>query len=294
MNLGLGTVQFGLDYGVSNKQGMTPLDTVKEILELAHEAGVTALDTAALYGKSEEVLGAALLPEHGFNIISKTPQFKKLVINQNDALKLRESFEASLTKLGKQSIYGLLAHHADDLLAEDGERLMDEMLELKARGMVKKVGVSIYDGNQIDRILQRYSIDLVQLPINVIDQRLLVNGSLKALKKAGVEIHARSIFLQGLLLMPLEQVPDYFSPIKPVLSAYHDFLIANDMTPLQGALSFASACECIDSAILGVASVKDLNEILDAWQGMPKEVLDFSDYASDDERMINPAQWQLS
>lgn len=293
MKLGLGTVQFGLDYGVSNKQGMTPQAQVKEILEVAYEQGVAVLDTAALYGKSEEVLGASLLPIHDFNIVTKTPQFKKQKIDRNDALKLKECFEASLTKLGKQNIYGLLMHRADDLLAEGGEHLMEMMLELKAAGLVKKIGISVYDGDQIDRILEQYSIDIVQLPVNIFDQRLLVSGKIRALKNADVEIHARSVFLQGLLLMPLAQIPDYFAPLEPLLLQYHGLLSAYEMSPLQGALSFMKSCEDIGSIILGVSSMQDLIEILHAWQTTPEEKFDFNTYACSDERMINPALWQL-
>lgn len=293
MKLGLGTVQFGLDYGVSNKQGMTPLAEVKEIFKVAHDQGIALLDTATLYGKSEEVLGASLLPIHDFNIVTKTPQFKKQKIDRKDGLKLKECFEASLTKLGKQNLYGLLIHHADDLLTEGGEHLMEMMLALKASGLVKKIGVSVYKGDQIDRILELYTVDLVQLPINFLDQRLLISGKIRALKNANVEIHARSIFLQGLLLMPLEQVPDYFTPIKPLLLQYHSHLKAYEMSPLQGALSFMKGCEDIDSIILGVSSKKDLTEILQAWQTMPEETFRFHTYACSDERMINPALWQL-
>lgn len=294
MKLGLGTVQFGLDYGISNKHGMPPTNQVKEILAHAHESGIRVLDTAMLYGKSEEVLGVSLSPSHSFDIVTKTLQFKKPQINQNDAKKLTEAFEVSLTKLGKKSVYGLLIHHADDLLAKGGEYLMEAMLSLKASGAVKKIGVSVYDSNQIEQILERYSVDLVQLPINVFDQRLLMNGNLKALKNAGIEIHARSIFLQGLLLMPVEQMPDFFSPIKSLATSYNKFLSSHDITPLQGALSFAQQCEEIDSVILGVSSIDELTEIIAAWNSAPELNIDFSHYACADTRMINPAQWNLT
>ena len=294
MKLGLGTVQFGLDYGISNKHGMTPINQVKEILAHAHESGIRVLDTAMLYGKSEEVLGVSLSPSHSFDIVTKTLQFKKPQINQNDAKKLTEGFEASLTKLGRQSVYGLLIHHADDLLAKGGEYLMEAMLSLKASGAVKKIGVSVYDSNQVEQILEKYSIDLVQLPINVFDQRLLINGNLKALKNAGIEIHARSIFLQGLLLMPVEQMPDFFSPIKPLAASYNKLLSTHDITPLQGALSFAQQCEEIDSVILGVSSINELTEIIAAWSSVSEQKIDFSHYACTDSRMINPAQWNMT
>lgn len=291
MRLSLGTVQFGLDYGISNSQGRTTRDEVCRILELAAREGIAVLDTATLYGTSEEALGDCLPASHGFKVVTKTPHFRTSKITPEDALQLGSVFNNSLRKLGQRQVYGLLVHHADDLLAEGGEHLMGAMLELKAKGQVAKVGVSVYDGDQIDRILDKYDIDLVQVPVNVFDQRLLVSGKLAALKKAGVEVHARSLFLQGLLLMPLERVPDYFASIKQKVQDYQAYLQASRLSLIQGALAFASSCKEIDDAILGVCSVEELRGILDAWHSLPQSTHDFSRFACRDERMINPALW---
>lgn len=294
MKLGLGTVQFGLDYGVSNTQGRTPRDEVARILELAQSDGITVLDTAALYGSSEEVLGESLPADHVFKIVTKTIQFRREKITREDALHLSSVFNDSLHKLRQDKVYGLLAHHADDLLAEGGEHLMEVMLDLKSRGLVEKIGVSMYNSEQIDRILDRYTIDLVQVPINVFDQRLLVGGKLKQLKTSGIEIHARSLFLQGLLLMPIEHIAEYFAPLKQQITAYHAYLQSHGLSLLQGALAFAASCKEIDEGILGVCSTQELRGTLDAWQGLPRQVLDFSGFACSDERMINPALWKLA
>ena len=294
MKLALGTVQFGLDYGIANTQGKTPCDEVARILELAKHEGIAVLDTAALYGSSEEVIGDCLPASHGFRIVTKIPQFRKTQITPEDALHLSSTFTDSLRKLGQHQVYGLLVHHADDLLADGGEYLMDAMLELKAEGKVAKVGVSVYDGAQIDHLLDRYTIDLAQVPVSVFDQRLLTAGKLAALKNRGVEIHARSLFLQGLLLMPLERIADYFAPIKQHIRNYQTYLQEKRISLLQGALAFASACKEIDEAVVGVSSAAELRGILDAWHGLPQEPLDFSGFACNDECMINPALWQQS
>lgn len=291
MNLSLGTVQFGLDYGISNTQGKTTRDEVVRILELAAHEGIAVLDTAALYGISEEVLGDCLPVSHGFKVVTKTPYFRKAQITPEDALHLGSIFTNSLQKLGQRKVYGLLAHHANDLLAEGGERLMDVMLDLKTRGLVDKVGVSVYDGEQIDRIVERYTIDLVQLPINVFDQRLLGSGKLVQLKASGIEIHARSLFLQGLLLMPIDRIAEHFAPLKRQISAYHAHLQSHGLSLLQGALAFAASCKEIDEGILGVCSTHELRGILNAWHGLSQKAFDFTEFACSDERMINPALW---
>lgn len=294
MKLGLGTVQFGLDYGVSNTQGRTPRDEVAYILGLAKSAGVSVLDTAALYGSSEEALGENLPADQSFKIVTKTAQFRRAKITSEDAQHLSNVFNDSLRKLGQNKVYGLLVHHADDLLAEGGEYLMEVMLVLKSRGLVEKIGVSMYSGEQIDRTLERYAIDLVQVPVNVFDQRLLVGGKLKQLKTSGIEIHARSLFLQGLLLMPVAHIAEYFAPLKKKIAAYHTYLQSQGLTMLQGALAFAASCQEIDEGILGVCSAQELRGILDAWHTLPQKPLDFGEFACSDERMINPSLWKLA
>ena len=107
---------------------------------------------------------------------------------------------------GRGNVYGLLAHHADDLLVPGGRRVFEEMQRLLEEGLVRKIGVSVYSGQQIDSILELYTPDIVQLPLNLFDQRLLESGHLEKLKRRGVEIHARSVFLQGLLLIEPDQV----------------------------------------------------------------------------------------
>lgn len=294
MKIGLGTVQFGLDYGVSNINGKTSYEEVTRILKFAQRAGIAVLDTAVLYGTSEQVLGNSLEESHQFKIVTKTPAFKKFQIDLEDALWLQKAFAESLRKLGQRKVYGLLVHHVDDLLADGGQYLMDAMLELKAQGQVVKVGVSVYNSKQIDQVLEKFEIDLIQVPVNVFDQRLIVDKKLELLKSRGIEIHARSIFLQGMLLMPLETVNDYFVPLKQHIMAYQQYLKTKQLSLLQGALAFASKCEEIDQLILGVCSVAELSGILDAVRNLPQEQLDFSGFATRDEHMINPALWKLS
>lgn len=294
MNIGIGTVQFGLDYGIANKQGKTSHEEVVRILEYAQSESVKVLDTASLYGTSEEVLGDCLVDSHQFKIVTKTPAFKKAKIILEDALHLRSNFEGSLHKMGQDKVYGLLIHHADDLLAEGGEYLMEAMLELQAQGKIAKLGVSVYIGEQIDRILDKFKINLIQLPVNVFDQRLIAGGQLSLLKSNGIEIHARSIFLQGLLLMPLEQIADYFEPMKQRIRNYQQYLKSSHLSLLQGALAFASMCKEIDHAIIGVCSLKELQEIMGALRSLPQQQLDFSRFAYQDEQMINPALWKLT
>ncbi|MDE0926435.1 MAG: aldo/keto reductase [Methylophilaceae bacterium] len=293
MNIGLGTVQFGLDYGVSNQNGIPSSDAVSSILNLASDKNIQVLDTAALYGNSEDILGAALVADHPFKIVTKTPHFNKLKIESVDATTLTDRFYESLNKTKQTALYALLIHHADDLLADGGERLMNAMLMLKDAGLVEKIGVSVYNEQQIDQILERFTIDIVQLPVNVLDQRLLANGKLNMLKSLGVEVHARSVFLQGILLMEVNDLPKHFETVRELLTKYHDFLTQNKMTKVQGALSFAKSCVAIDHIILGVSSLPELEELTGSWRSLADIQLDFSEYACDNALILNPSNWKL-
>ncbi len=290
--MGLGTAQFGMDYGISNRSGQNSLDEVRQILEEAQTLGINMLDTSPNYGNSEEVLGQCLSDNNDFNIITKTPVFDEKIITQKSGDILAEYCECSLEQLGCNTLYGLLVHHAENLLSPGGEYLAKSLMELKSRGLVTKIGVSVYNSNQIDSVLNIFKPDIIQLPINLFDQRLINSGHLRKLKKQNIEIHARSIFLQGLLLMEHEKLPDFFEPIKNNLVGYFGFLKENKISPQTAALNFVKNIEEIDYIILGVNSVNHLRENMVAYQ---KEAdIDCSEFAISDEKFINPALWEIS
>jgi aryl-alcohol dehydrogenase-like predicted oxidoreductase len=292
LKIALGTVQFGVNYGISNKVGKTPQAEVSAILSAARGNGVSVIDTASLYGDSEAVLGQSLPPNSGFKIVTKTPQFAGQTLIESDAQQLEDTLRASLAKLGTASVYGLLIHRADDLLLPGGDLLMARLLRLKQNGLVSKVGVSVYSGQQIDRVLERFPIDLIQLPINVLDQRLLQSGHLQKLKRAGVEIHARSAFLQGLLLMEQQEIPGYFDSERGRLESYHRFIREQGLTPLQAALGFVTGIPEIDQVVCGVNDARQLREICEAAQ-IEVDYRAFADFAIADEAIVNPALWKL-
>ena len=292
MKVALGTVQFGVSYGISNKAGKTSQAEVGAILATAESYGIRVIDTASLYGDSEAVLGRSLPLNSCFKIVTKTPQFAKKILDESDAQHLEDTLRSSLTKLGRASVYGLLIHRAEDLFGRGGDLLVDRLLRLKQNGLVSKVGVSVYSGRQIDQVLELFPIDLIQLPINVLDQRLLQSGHLQKLKCAGVEIHARSVFLQGLLLMAQKEVPDYFDGARERLESLHRLIKERELTPLQAALGFVSGIPEIDQVICGVNNAQQFREI---WEAAQVEVdsKEFADFAIADESIVNPVLWQL-
>lgn len=292
MKLGLGTAQFGMKYGTFNKNGTVQENEVNLILSNSSNLGITYLDTAAMYGESERILGRILPVNHCFNIITKTPHFNSSCVSKEDISELLTTFTKSLNNLGLQSIYGILIHNANDLLLKNAEMLFEAMEFLKHSKLVKKIGVSVYTSNQIEQVFNKFPLDIVQAPVSILDQRLIKGGSLKQLKKTGVEVHARSIFMQGLLLTDPKSLHPYFSDISERLLAYHNYIRKVDLTPIQAAVGFVKTLHEIDVAIVGVETAIQLFEIADSLN-KTWPVCDFEQFATENENIINPILWKL-
>lgn len=285
MKLALGTAQFGLEYGVYSPSQPFPLDKVKSILALAGSHDITMLDTAACYGTAEQLLGEAQAIQ-GFDIVSKF---------LDASAPARQDLSAALTvifkNLGANCLYGLLVHDFKRLLRCMGDDIVQFLEQCKQQGKIKKWGVSVYNKADIDVVLEKYQPDIIQLPINVFDQRLLNDDYLQDLHEAGVEIHARSIFLQGLLLMPLTELPSYFAPFQAYLNDYHSYLNSQGVTPLCAALNFVKHLGCIDKVIIGVNSQEQLGECIEAYNIDMN--LDYAGFAIDEPALLDPTQWRL-
>ncbi|MEW5772908.1 MAG: aldo/keto reductase [Thermodesulfobacteriota bacterium] len=293
MELGLGAVQFGLDYGVSNRQGRTPEPEVRRILELAAASGVRILDTAAAYGGSEAVLGRCLPVDSSFRIITKTAPLREARGSADAPRLVREGFARSLERLGREAVDGLLAHHAADLLGPGGEAVFAVLDGLRREGLARKIGLSVYAGAEIDAALDRYDFDLVQVPANVLDQRLVSGGQFRRLRERGVEVHVRSVFLQGLLLMDPAAAPAWFEPVRPRLAAWRAALSERGLTPVQGALAFARTLDA-DVVLVGVENAAQLAANIADFAAAADAGLDFAPFALDDEQFVNPARWNLA
>jgi|WetSurMetagenome_2_1015567.scaffolds.fasta_scaffold80708_2 aryl-alcohol dehydrogenase-like predicted oxidoreductase len=297
MKIGIGTVQFGLSYGVSNTQGQTSISEVKKILQCAKQHNISILDTAATYGASEAVLGKTVNDEDYlsdgdyFKIVTKTPKANLDITFDKNAEIFESTFFNSLQKLQRDSVYGLLVHNADDLLSNQGDKLFQVMQDLQGQGLVKKIGISVYKQEQIEKIIERFAIDLIQLPINVFDQRLLQTGCLHKLKQKNIEVHARSVFLQGLLLMQPQYLADYFMPFKQHIADYINCLQAANLSLLEGALGFVMGINAIDCIVCGINNCAQLEAIISAAQPIPNDF--FAKFAITNETLINPAVWKL-
>lgn len=283
--LALGTAQFGLEYGISNKRGQVPEYEVRTILEEAGNAGIDTIDTAISYGESEKILGRAGVEK--WHVITKLPALPDDYINV-DAW-VSEELKGSLSRLGVSRVRGLLLHRPEQLLSSRGGAIFTAIERLKAEGQVEKVGISLYDVNTLGQILATYSVDIVQVPLNVFDRRWVTSGWLSRLCNRGIEVHTRSAFLQGLLLMAPGSRPARFRPWQTLLNRWDNWLQESNISALQACLSFVLSHEEISRAIIGVTSIYELRELVTTIQNPLVEIPPY--LAINDPELINPSRW---
>ena len=289
--LGLGTVQFGLAYGITNLRGQVSAAEVEAILKAALAAGIDLFDTAAAYGESEAVLGRALGARPDLRIVSKLPPLASDRIGAAEIDQCRTTVLRSLTLLQRPSLDGLLLHRPDDLRKPGAERLVALLEELKRAGKVAKIGVSAYDRAQIDLAVDRFALDLVQVPVNLLDQRLLVDGTLDRLRSRNIEVHARSIFLQGALLAEPSSLPSHFAPHLDHLRAVGAAAQRAGLSRLALCLRFVLAQPAIERVIVGVTALGELEQIIAAAADGASLPAGLGALAVDDQRLVNPALW---
>jgi aryl-alcohol dehydrogenase-like predicted oxidoreductase len=285
--IGLGTVQFGLDYGISNSKGQTSPQESALVLDHAAASGVRLLDTAPAYGDSELTIGR--LHAGRFRIVTKTVTRGTGSFSAADVQSVERTFQDSLSRLRADRVYGLLVHDVRDLLGDGSDLLYACLSQLKRRGLVEKIGVSTYTPAEVDSILARFSVDLIQVPLNVLDQRLLRGGQIRRLKQAGVEVHVRSAFLQGLLLMNPNDLQPHFDGVRDHLRSYHAAVQQSGRSPLQASLGFVLGIPEIDAVVCGVNDVAQFEQIVA--KAVSLETDWFERFAIDDESVLNPALW---
>lgn len=257
----LGTVQFGLPYGITNIAGQVSESEVLRILALAAQKGIELLDTAQAYGSAESVLGNCWPVAMRRRLISKLSAHTHPDGWEN-------AFQSSLNRLQSDHLDGFLLHRSADLLGPQAERLLEWLESLRERGLVKRLGVSIYDASELEGLpLDR--LQLVQLPLSLYDQRLLLNGTVDQLKSAGLAVHARSLLLQGLLLKPADQWPLFLSPeFRQHHRQLMQHLAERGLSLLDAALAFARSCDGLEAVLVGVLSAEELAELLEAWNAV--------------------------
>jgi aryl-alcohol dehydrogenase-like predicted oxidoreductase len=285
--LALGTAQFGMRYGVANRSGQIAAAEARRILARARAAGMDTLDTAAAYGASEATLGSAGVG--GWHIVTK---LAPLPAECRDVpVWVRGAVRASLERLGVAQLAGLLLHAPLQLLGAHGTALYAVLRQLRDEGVTQRIGISVYGPQELEALIGRFDFDLVQAPYNIVDRRLATSGWLARLHAAGVQVHVRSLFLQGLLLMSAAERPAEFARWQWLWDRWHGWLARGGFSALQACVAFAAAQPAIERAVVGVDSLRQLEEILAAPEPGALELPE--QLACEEPELVDPSRWRL-
>ncbi|KRC81714.1 aldo/keto reductase [Sphingomonas sp. Root241] len=284
MKLALGTAQFGLDYGVANRTGQVDGQAVREILALARASGIDVLDTAIAYGDSEAALGLAGVG--GWRVVTKLPE---MPTGEGPVEAwVRTQAEQSRTRLGIGQLDTVMLHRPGQLFGPSGAALLDGLRSLKSSGITKRIGVSIYAPDELPRLFDLEAFDVVQAPMSILDRRMVESGWADRLAGMGVELHARSVFLQGLLLLAPEARPAGFSRWNALWTLWSDWLNETGLTALEACLRYILSLDAVQRAVVGVDGPAQLGEIVAAAHGaLPAP----PDWPEIDAALINPSCW---
>lgn len=270
--IGIGTVQFGINYGISNTTGITNSNDVTEILSILKEHHILTLDTAHAYGSSEQVLGDQCLKR--FNIITK-------FINIQNTTELENQLQQSLNHLKTKTLYGYLAHRPFEVI--ENPEIWEKLIELKRLKIVQKIGFSFSNIDEVEAVLKTGFIpDLIQVPYNYLDTRFeehMINFK----SQYDTEVHTRSTFLQGLFFMNPEDLSAFFDSVKPILRT-----LTNENLTAQ-LLQFVLKKSFIDKVIIGVNTPLQLKENI-AYSKKTIEDLPKNNFKITSE-ILTPSNW---
>ena len=284
MKIALGTAQFGQAYGIARPQPQISYAESKEIIDYAFLQGMSVLDTAMGYGESEARLGKIGVQD--WKVISKLPEVPK---GENASIWISTAVRESLKKLKLKSLYAILLHRPSQLTDQNGIDIYKALQGLKADGLVQKIGISIYQPRELDEVFSVGEFDLVQSPLSVLDRRLITSGWLDRLADRGVEVHARSVFLQGLLLMSPDQRPEKFNRWSDVWARYQRWVYDTGLSPLEACVAYVSGLPQIHQVIVGVNGLNHIKEILASNVKIVPGCLPV--LGVDDEALLNPLSW---
>lgn len=260
----LGTVQFGLDYGINNASGKPSKRLVFDMLDYAYQHDIKILDTADAYGNASEILG-------NYNTLNRDRFFINTKFKKN-ALPIIEQLKITLEQLQTIKINTYFYHSFNDFKCFP--ELIIELKELKGKNLIEKIGLSVYENEEFKAAIESKEIDVIQLPFNMLDNNTQRGKLLKDAKSKGKEIQIRSVFLQGLFFKPFNEIPVKLSSLIPYLQKIRSLAKGNSLTIEQLALQYAVQQPEIDQIIIGVDNLLQLQTNLKyIKEPIPEEII---------------------
>ncbi len=290
----LGTAQFGMNYGITNKLGKPNDNEIDLIIESALDNNIFYFDTANAYGNSEGILGNKLGNNHNIKFITKFNTGVKSTFSEADIKKLEKNFEKTLERLKTNNIDSFLIHDPNDLKKNDNHLLINWLHRLKSQGKINRIGISIYEESDLESIPLNV-LEVIQIPISIYDQRLLKDSFINKLLDKNIKVHIRSIFLQGLLLQVSKKWPNH---INESFLNHHIFyekeLLSKNISFMDAAISFIKSLNFPELVLFGVTSISEFNAINESWNCKKSIInkLDFKLFKWDIDEDIDPRKWK--
>ena len=281
----LGTAQLDEKYGLKNNRKKILPKKMKDILKFAKSKKIFFLDTASSYKNSEKILSKVNL--NGFNIIGK---IEKVRHYKNISKVIKKKIISSKKKLGIKSFYGYLIHDEKDLYSKKGPEIYNSLLKFKKQGLIKKIGISIYNFKDLLKIINKFKLDIIQLPYNLLDRRLENKKLIKIFKKKKIEIHIRSIFLQGILLKEIHELPKKFKVFQKDLIKIDNFSKKNKISKLELCINFVFFKNYTNKIIIGIEEKKNIEDILKI--NLNYKLKKIPNFKFNNPKLINPRSWR--
>lgn len=281
----LGTVQFGLTYGINNTSGKPNQEKVNEILATAYDAGICYLDTAEAYGDAHQVIGEfhKTHPDQIFHIITKLPHDLEGDVDQK--------IEKYLVELNVSQLHAILFHSYRTY--KENQHIIQLLNTYKKAGKIEYIGVSVYTNEQIEDVIEDDDIDLIQLPFNLFDNLNLREDTLKRARMKGKIIHTRSAFLQGLFFTSLQTANETALSLAAELEYIRELSKSYQVSLPKMALNYCLQQPDIDNVLIGVDNLEHLNQnVLDADYSLSQNLLnDINTIIVKDVTLLNPSLW---
>ena len=282
--LGIGTAQFGNAYGINNKRGKIPEKEAQDILQYAWGKGISLFDTSPLYGESHKVIG---------DFVRTTRLSPKIITKLSRNNDVVEDFVASCCEeCSLSKLYALLIH--DFSVFRENPELFSRILDIKNKGYISKAGFSLYYPQEVDYLIsQEIPFDIIQVPYSIFDQRF--SRVFDLLKERGIEIHARSVFLQGLIFKPLSELEIEFAQLVAPLESLHNLSREHQIPFASFFLNFVLASKYVDTVILGIDSILQLQENISSlayFTQIRMHMNSLFSLAEQDENIILPTHWK--
>lgn len=279
----IGSANLNTKYGL--KKNKINVNEFKRLINFAKLKGINLIDTSPNYSNSEKIIGAL---NKKLKIITKIPKIPVHLKNNKIKIWIRQQIKNSLNNLRTTNLHGILVQNAEVLISKNSELIFETLEDLKKEKRINKIGVSIYNFTTLKKIMNKYKVDFIQVPFNIFDQRLVEKNLINKIKKHGIELHVRSIFLQGLLTDGKTKLPHKMFKLEKNLNIWKNWTIKNNISPVNACLDFVSSFKSIDKFVIGFNGINDFKEIINH----KKSKLNFKDLKFKiKQNIVDPRNW---